>query len=119
MSQFEITRRQFLVGCSAAIASLAGARLTSLAFASPLETFNTDILVVVFLRGGCDGLNIVPPIAGPDRGHYETARPVLKIPASGQNAALPLDQQFGLHPAAAPLHELYQDGKLAIVHAAG
>jgi uncharacterized protein (DUF1501 family) len=26
---------------------------------------------------------------------------------------------FGLHPAAAPLHELYQDGKLAVVVAAG
>jgi uncharacterized protein (DUF1501 family) len=63
------------------------------------------------------------PTAGPDRAFYEAARPVLKIPASGANAALALGamggNQFGLHPAAADLHGLYQDGKVAFVHAAG
>ena len=47
------------------------------------------------------------------------ARPMLKIPTSGEHALLPLDDRFGLHPFAAPLYELYQDGKLAIIHAAG
>lgn len=114
-----ITRRQFLVGCSAAIASLAGARLTSLAFAHPNSSSTADTLVVVFLRGGCDGLNIVPPLADPDRRYYEQARPELKLPITGPNATLPLDDHFGLHPAAAPLFELYRERKLAIVHAAG
>ncbi len=117
----KITRRGFLVGCSTAIAALAGSQLTSLAFASPdaPAQANRDILVVIFLRGGSDGLSMVPPRSGPDRGYYEMARPMLKIPATGERALLPLDDRFGLHPFAAPLHELYQDGRLAIIHAAG
>jgi hypothetical protein len=43
-------RRQFLQGCSYAIASMAGARLTNLSFAQ--EDNSSDTLVVVFLRGG-------------------------------------------------------------------
>lgn len=111
------SRRGFLVGCSAAIASYAGSRFNTLSFGDPNQ--NSEILIVVFLRGGVDGLNLVPPIAGADRGHYESARPNLAIPVSGPGAALPLNAQFGLHPSAAPLHDLYQNGNLAIVQAAG
>ena len=78
-----------------------------------------DILVVVFLRGGMDGLNLVPPISGPDRSRYEAARPSLAVPLSGDGAALTLDGGFGLHPAAAPLLPLYDSGRMAVVHAAG
>ncbi|MCB1033447.1 MAG: DUF1501 domain-containing protein [Acidobacteria bacterium] len=114
----EITRRGFVAGCSAAIAAMAGSRFNTMAFADPVE--NQEILVVLFLRGGMDGLNFMPPIGGADRGHYETARPQLAVPASGTGAALPLGTDpFGLHPSAAPLHELYQDGRLALVHAVG
>ena len=41
------------------------------------------------------------------------------IPASGDNAALRLSNLFGLHPAAAHLHELYQSERLAVIHATG
>ncbi len=114
----DLTRRGFLCGCSAAIAGLAGSRFNTVAFGDPAVA-NQDILVVVFLRGGIDGLNVVPPIAGVDRGHYEAARPSLQIPASGPGSALDLDGQFGLHPSAAPLYNLFQDGRLAIVQGAG
>ncbi len=121
MLERKITRRGFLAGCSTAIAALAGSQLTSLAFAAPpaREANNADTLVVIFLRGGSDGLSMVAPRSGPDRGYYEIARPMLKLPVSGENALLPLDDRFGLHPFAAPMHELYQAGKLAIIHAAG
>lgn len=113
----EITRRGFMVGCSAAIAGLAGSRFNTLAFAQP--TADQEVLVVLFLRGGIDGLSLLPPITGADRGYYEAARPSLAVPTTGPDAALPLDAQFGLHPAAAPLLELYQNGNVAVVHAAG
>ena len=113
------TRRRFVQGCSAAIAGMAGARFTNLVFGAPGDANNEEILVVVFLRGGMDGLNVVMPIAGVDRGYYEAARPDLKVPASGAGSALALSSQFGLHPAAAPLHSLYQGGKMAVVLAAG
>ena len=51
------SRRQFLQGCSYAIASMAGARLTNLSFAQ--DNNPSDTLVVVFLRGGWDALVLV------------------------------------------------------------
>ncbi|HUM27171.1 MAG TPA: DUF1501 domain-containing protein, partial [Anaerolineales bacterium] len=65
-------------------------------------------------RGGWDALNVVPPLQGDDRGFYEKARPDIKI-----SNLLSLNDQFGLHPALAPLHELYQAGKMGVVHAVG
>jgi len=113
------TRRGFVTGCSAAIAGMAGARFPSMAFADPDGTINNEIFVVVFLRGGMDGLNLVVPLSGADRGHYATARPNIKVPLTGSDSALPLDGQFGFHRAAQPLHELYQDGNVAVVNATG
>ena len=78
-----------------------------------------DLLVHVFLRGGADGLNIVLPISGDDRAIYEAARPGLKIPISGEKAALKLDDRFGLHPSGKPFFDLFQSQKLAVIHASG
>ena len=113
------TRRGFVAGCSAAIAGMAGSRFPSMAFADTNGSTNDEILVVVFLRGGMDGLNMVVPISGVDRGHYEVARPNIAVPLSGPDSALSLDGQFGFHRAAQPLHELYQSGKVAVVNASG
>jgi len=112
MPTTKISRRNFLQGCSAAIAALAGARLSNVAFARQDDP--SDTLVVVFLRGGWDALNVIPPIEGDDRGFYETARPDIKI-----SDLLSLNDQFGMHPALAPLQDLYQDGKMAAIHAVG
>lgn len=123
------TRRGFITGCSAAVATYAGTHFNTLAFGEP-GSDNDEILVSVFLRGGIDGLNLVPVLDGADRGHYESARPDLAVPLTGGNAALPLSPRFGLHPAAnswpsgtqvppATLYDLYLDGKLAVVVAAG
>lgn len=130
----KLTRRSFMVGCSAAIAALAGSRITHLAFASPNAPDATDgeIVVVVFLRGGIDGINVVVPIGGSsnDRYYYEAElRKNLRIPSSGQYKALPIGSltnpstgqttEFGFNPALEPLHGLYQSGYLGVVHATG
>jgi uncharacterized protein (DUF1501 family) len=111
---FAPTRRTFVKGCLATT-------VTAAASPGPLlaTTDTSDILVVVFLRGGMDGLDLVPPISGPDRSIYEASRPTLKVPLSGSGSALTLDDGFGLHPAAAPLMPLYDSGRLAVVHATG
>ena len=96
---------------------MSGARLHSAVFGNPEQAGDSNILVTVFLRGGVDVLNLIPPIGGVDRGLYETARPNLHIPTA---SALQLGtSEFGLHPGAAALHTLYGDGKLAIVQATG
>jgi uncharacterized protein (DUF1501 family) len=123
------TRRGFITGCSAAVAAFAGTQFNTLAFGDPAAD-NQDVLVSVFLRGGMDSLNLVLPIAGADRGHYEAARPEISVPIVGTNAALALNAQLGLHPATnswpagtdtppATLFDLYQDGKLALVVGSG
>jgi uncharacterized protein (DUF1501 family) len=121
-----ISRRGFMMGCSAAIAAMAGSRVGDLAFASPTgASYNGDILVVVFLRGGCDGLSLISPYGDP---RYRQLRGELALPESGPSKALTIDPRnasysqrgvFGLHPSAKALEELYVGGELAIVHACG
>lgn len=79
-----------------------------------------DTLVVVFLRGGADGLNVVPPYADDD---YHRRRPSLRVQSpkdSPQSAkTLDLDGYFGLHPALAPIYPMYREGQMAVVQAVG
>ncbi len=113
---FPHSRRTFIkAGMAAGVVSFAGPVFGG----GKAAAINDDVLVVVFLRGGMDGLNLVPPIAGPDRALYEAARPGLQVPLSGTEGALPLDAQFGLYPAAAPLMPFWQSGRMALVHATG
>jgi len=70
-------------------------------------------LVVIFLRGGADGLNMVVPFG--DDGYYR-ARPRIAINKSN---AVVLDGFFGLNPLLKDLAPAYHEGALAIVHAAG
>jgi len=114
-----INRRGFMIGCTAAIAAMGGTKLSYAAFGSQEQEPDQDILLVVFLRGGCDGLSVVPIIDGPDRQHLENNRTFTAVPTEGENRAIPLYNQFGLHPAMRPLVEHFQDSELAIVHAAG
>src|SRR5262245_44359659 len=84
-----------------------------------LQTYSTGngdeqhTLVVIFLRGGADGLNMVAPLA--DDGYYK-ARPRIAIKKSD---AISLDGFFGLNPLLKDLAPAYHEGALAIIHAAG
>ncbi len=85
------------------------------------EPTHDNVLVVIFLRGGADGLNIVVPHGEDD---YYKARPTLGIaqPGTGRgenDKVRDLDGFFGLNPAMAGLHQLYQEGEAAFVHAVG
>jgi uncharacterized protein (DUF1501 family) len=73
---------------------------------------------VVFLRGAYDGLSALVPHGDAD---YFRLRPSIAIPAPDGSASttLQLDQQFGLHPALAPLLPLWQQGVLAAIPCAG
>src|SRR5215470_3220510 len=75
-------------------------------------------LVVVFQRGGMDGLNAVIPFK--DRAYY-ALRPTIAVaePAAGAERAIDLDGYYGLHPALAALKPLFTGGRLAIVQAVG
>jgi uncharacterized protein (DUF1501 family) len=104
-----LTRRRFLARAGLAGAAALGAPLVT-ARASFGQAGATGTLVVVFLRGGMDGLSVVVPAADP---HLAQARPRIAVPPA---SLLPLDRGFGLHPALAPLHPLWGRGQLAVVH---
>lgn len=74
-------------------------------------------LVVIFLRGAVDGLNVVVPYG--ETAYYD-GRPTIALAKPGEDGGVPdLDGYFGLHPALASLMPLWRQGALAFVHAAG
>ncbi|MEW5941927.1 MAG: DUF1501 domain-containing protein [Chloroflexota bacterium] len=81
-----------------------------------------DTLVVIFLRGAADTLNIVVPHA---EDTYYALRPTLGIPrpddtkANAESRVLDLDGFFGFHPSMSGLLDAWSDKQLAIIHACG
>lgn len=72
-------------------------------------------LVVIFQRGGCDGLNSVVPYGDPA---YRDLRPSIAIARPDDNApnrAIDLDGFFGLHPSLEPLAPIYRAGNMAVL----
>ena len=68
---------------------------------------------MIFQRGAADGLNIVIPHA---ESAYYQMRPSIAIQ---RNQVIDLNGFFGLHPSLASFKPLWDQGHLAIVHAAG
>ncbi|MDH3707908.1 MAG: DUF1501 domain-containing protein [Acidimicrobiia bacterium] len=103
------------LGVGAGVAAMGAATAAPLPLlgARPAGATPTGRLVVVFLRGGIDGLSVCVPHT---EAAYHDARPTIAVPDS---AVIDLDGQFGLHPAMAPVHGLYQEDRFAIAHAVG
>lgn len=76
-------------------------------------------LVVVFLRGGADTLNMLVPYADRD---YHVNRPTLAIPEPAKriaDAAIRLDDFYAVHPKMKPLLPAYLEGRLGAAQAVG
>ncbi len=102
-------RREFLKLSSAAGVAVLAPRFALAQGASGYE----NLLVLVELKGGNDGLNTVVPYA--DRTYY-SLRPRLAIK---RDEVLQLDARTGLHPSLAALMPLWQARELAIVQGVG
>lgn len=77
-------------------------------------TYQDRILVIIRLNGGNDGLNMVIPV-----GQYTNLaiqRSNILIP---QNDVLSLNNEVGLHPVMTGMKDLFDDGKLSIIHNVG
>jgi uncharacterized protein (DUF1501 family) len=80
------------------------------------------ILVVIFLRGGADGLALVSPASDPDfiAARPEPLRVLRQGDAQGRTIRQDIaDVDFRFHHAAAPLADLYDAGDLSLIHASG
>ncbi|MCW5764358.1 MAG: DUF1501 domain-containing protein [Phycisphaeraceae bacterium] len=118
-----VTRRFFLQSTGALALYLGVSPLTLLgANGLPLGTRTVKkgkTLVVIFLRGGADGLNLVVPHAD---AAYAKMRPSIAVPgpaAKAEGRAIDLDGFFGLHPRLAPLVPLFESGMAVAAHAVG
>src|SRR5256714_12740214 len=115
-----ITRRIFLRNGALAVAGTAAipSFLTRAAYGA-LESGNrAKRLVVLFQRGAADGLNIVVPHG--EQAYYSMS-PTIAIPrpSRSQLSSIDLDGFFGLHPSMDALKPLWDQGHLALIHAAG
>lgn len=106
----------------AARRSIDGDADAPLAYGTPLKRARlagdgTPRMIVVFLRGAVDGLNVVVPHGDH---HYYQARPTIAVARPGaNNGAIDLTGYFGLHPALQPLKSYWDGGQLAFIHASG
>ncbi len=121
-----MTRREFLYkGLTiVAMGSTAPSFLTrtALAMANPFDIAQVtsrpgvpddNVLVMVQMGGGNDGLNTVIPFN--DDAYYR-ARPRLAIP---RNEIITLNGELGLHPRMAKFKELFDRGSAAIIEGVG
>ena len=114
-------RRDILKALAFTGASTASS-LRNLSFAAEPRSQQSS-LVVVFLRGGADSLHMAAPV---DDAQYIGARPSdLRILDNGNTPGLRLAKPFAatrdcrIHPAAAPLIDLFGSGHAQLLHACG
>lgn len=116
---FPTTRREFLNLSTKGIGLLAFSQFApqflvqSTLAASPAPEKDRSILVLVQLAGGNDGLNTVVPFE--DENYYRL-RPTLALP---KDKLLRVSDTAGLHPGCTGMHELVQEGKLAVIQNVG
>lgn len=109
----ELVRRDFLA--LSGLSALSFAAAPQIAFANTPR--NSDVMVVIFLRGAMDGLSAVVPFT---ESNYYAKRSAIAVPRPGETGgAIALTNQFALHPALAPLKRHWDNGSLAVAHATG
>ncbi|MBC7999926.1 MAG: DUF1501 domain-containing protein [Leptolyngbya sp.] len=109
-----MNRRDFL---KAAFLSPIGMSLLanqSWAFSNGKEDPYAQKMIVILLRGGVDGLNVVVPY-GDNR--YREIRPTIGL--SRSSGLLDLDGYWGLHPSLNSLLPYFKNNTAAFVHACG
>ncbi|UZR95088.1 DUF1501 domain-containing protein [Chondrinema litorale] len=120
-------RRNFLKKLSQASATpffLGGMPVSLLAnnhqLARMINENNGNVLVVLQMHGGNDGLNMVIPVS--QYSNYYNLRPNIAIPESGNRKYIELDNtlpdedKVGIHPDMLGVKDLYDRGRVGIVH---
>ncbi len=102
----------FLGGnASGVLAQVAASSPVLPSFANGVDPDN--VLVVVQMGGGNDGLNTVVPWSDDA---YHRVRPAIHL---AETQVLKLNDRIGFNPALKGLHELYKEGRVALVQGVG
>ncbi|MEO0678366.1 MAG: DUF1501 domain-containing protein [Pseudomonadota bacterium] len=107
------TRRRFLSALGAGAAALPLITLPGFVTSASARPATGNILVLVELAGGNDGLNTVVPVTDPA---YRGLRPQIGL---NVDETLRLDADTGLHVAMRPFAKLWDDGALRIIEGVG
>jgi uncharacterized protein (DUF1501 family) len=110
-----LDRRAFLQSSlsAAALGTLSIGSASVACAAAPTGANYRNLLVLIELKGGNDGLNTVVAHADPT---YYALRPKLAI---ARDAVVQLSDRAGLHPALTPLLPFWQDRQLAVLQGVG
>jgi uncharacterized protein (DUF1501 family) len=114
-------KRTTFVSSTLSVAFLGGTGANALAQvatgAAPLPSFGgadpDNVLVVIQMGGGNDGLNTVIPWSDDA---YHRVRPAIRI---AENEVLKLNDRIGFNPVLKGLNELYKQGRVALVQGVG
>ncbi len=80
-----------------------------------LDNADSDrILVLIRLKGGNDGLNMIIPLF--DYGTYQQLRPSIRIP---ENQVIKLSEAFGIPSHMSPLENLWNEGQMKVINSVG
>lgn len=109
-----MNRRDFLRAAFLAPLGIPLVTQSGWAFSNGKPDPSAQKLVVVLLRGGVDGLNVVVPY-GDNR--YKQIRPTIAL--SRSSGLVDLDGYWGIHSALAPLTPLFKNKSMAFVHNCG
>ncbi|MEM6821542.1 MAG: DUF1501 domain-containing protein [Verrucomicrobiota bacterium] len=115
----ELTRRYFLksTGAFAAYCGVSPLDLFAGQTGKKNKVIEGKTLVVIFLRGGTDGLNLVVPYG--DENYYKHRSSIAIAQPGKERGAIDLDGFFGLHPNASALMRLFEEGTFQAMHAVG
>jgi uncharacterized protein (DUF1501 family) len=115
---WDLSRRVFLRGAGLAALGVGMQPSSLLVRTAQAAGLGARVLVKVFLRGGCDGLNLCAPYGDPLYYDLRRGSGLNSIALEGSDL-VPLDGYFGLNAALAPLKPLYDEGRLAFLQAVG
>jgi uncharacterized protein (DUF1501 family) len=96
--------------------SLMGGTFEQMAAAS----CNDNILVILQMSGGNDGINMLVPLDDLNSGLYQFVRPNISLPKTGTRKVIPLDttlgaRNVGLHPDMIGIKNMYDAGKVSVI----
>jgi uncharacterized protein (DUF1501 family) len=123
-TNFVMQRRAVLRSLAGGVSSLAigsGASLALPGLTQAQTTAGYRALVCLYLYGGNDGMNtIVPMDESVVASGYKAYAAERKSLAISQSSLVALEgTRFGLHPALAPLANIWKEGAMALVHNVG
>lgn len=110
-----LSRRRLLASAAGSLPNW----MPRLAFRAAGEPARGDTLVCLFQRGGMDGLSAVVPYE--ERMYYDGRSVIAYAPPKAGDAktSIRLDDRFALNPGMTGMKRIWDDGRLAIVHATG